>query len=67
MPPWATILLELAKATPSIIHVVSDAMRGGDTPEEAIAKARALAPEPLDTSEEDAERRARILAGSVSR
>lgn len=55
-------LLALLKAAPDVVHVASDALRGGDTPEQAIAKARAVAPQRLDTTAEDEELRAQILA-----
>lgn len=65
MPTWlVTILLELAKSAPEVFHVVSDALRGGDTPEQAIEKARALTPPRLDTTLEDEARRARIRNGT---
>lgn len=48
-------LLALLKIAPDVVHAASDALRGGDTPEQAIAKARAVAPQKLDTTAEDAE------------
>lgn len=65
MPTWATVLLELLKSAPALVHMVSDALRGGETPEQAIAKALAAAPEKLDTAEKDAARRLRIRTGGI--
>ena len=54
------MLIALARVAPSVIHVISDALRGGDSPEVAVGKAKALTPPRLDTTAEDEERRERI-------
>jgi hypothetical protein len=59
-PILEALLLALARTAPTVIHVVSDALRGGDTPEQAVAKAKAATPVKLDTTFEDEARRARI-------
>ena len=57
------MLVALARLAPSVIHAISDALRGGDTPEVAVAKAKAATPPRIDTSFEDEAARARIRAG----
>lgn len=60
-PILEALLLALARSSPQMIGVLADALRGGDTPEEAVAKAKRVAPARLDTSFEDEARRRRIL------
>lgn len=59
-PTLEALLVTLARAAPQLIQTIADALRGGDTPEEAVAKARALTPSRIDTTAEDAERRRRL-------
>ena len=40
-PVVEVVLLTLARSAPSIFSVIADALKGGDTPEQAIAKAKA--------------------------
>lgn len=59
-PTSEALLLALARAAPAVIVAIADALRGGETPEQAIEKAKRVAPVRLDTTFEDEARRARI-------
>lgn len=59
-PITEALLIALARSAPHVVGAIADALRGGDTPEEAVAKAKRLTPARLDTTFEDEARRARI-------
>ena len=59
-PVVEVVLLTLARSAPSIFSVIADALKGGDTPEQAIAKAKAVRPKKLDTRAKDRARRERM-------
>lgn len=62
-PILEAMLVALARLAPAVITTIADALRGGDSPEQAVAKAKALTPPRLDTTFEDDARRNRIRAG----
>ena len=62
-PVLEASLVALARSAPAVFSIIADALRGGDTPEEAVAKARAVTPERLDTFDEDRARRERLGVG----
>lgn len=63
-PIVEALLIALARAAPHVFGVIADALRGGDTPEQAVAKAKAVTPARIDTSFEDEARRTRLARGS---
>lgn len=60
-PVAEALLLALAKAAPAAIIVVADALKGGESPEQAVAKARLAVPPRIDTRDEDDTRRQRLV------
>lgn len=54
-------------SAPAIFETIEDAIRGGATFEEALAKARSLDPGPIDTSAADRARREAALATASDR
>lgn len=63
-PIVEALLLALARSAPQAVGALADALRGGDSPEEAVAKARRVMPLRLDTTFEDEARRARLARGA---
>lgn len=64
-PILEATLIAAARYAPQAIIAIADALKDGDTPEAAVAKAKAVTPPRLDTTFEDEARRARIRgAGS---
>lgn len=60
-PVVEALLLALAKTAPSAIILVADALKGGETPEQAVAKAKMAVPARIDTREDDETRRQRLV------
>lgn len=60
-PVVEAILLAIAKVAPTAIIVIADALKGGDTPEQAVTKARLAVPPRLDTTAKDDKRRRELL------
>ena len=61
-PTLEAILVALAKSAPSAIQAIALALSSGESPEQAVARARAAldAVKKIDTAAEDAARRARV-------
>lgn len=62
-PVLEAVLIALAKTAPTAIITIADALKDGETPEEAVAKARSAVPPRLDTRAKDEERRKRLAEG----
>lgn len=65
-PTLEAVLVAIARSAPSAIQAIASALSSGESPEQAVSRARAAVDsvKRIDTATEDAARRARVKAKS---